>query len=204
MKYFTIDFIKKLKENIPENILKLDFVNFDCKHMLYNFTVDPFVQNGIVRFNGNELIHIYITVAVSSGDNYETFDYKEIWERVENRVMLKFDYIDNDFIFSGVYVNCYPSIEDPVRRDYRFDVDLKLEREYERVFINNYLPSNYILHPPIQFIDLANILWEQKIIYENHFNQNDEEKDFFGYISRTDNNSIYLMIGADGQLSTAA
>jgi len=184
-----------LEEQISENILS-------CINCLRQY---------IVRFSDELLISIYIFYTLDDITNLK-FDYKYLFSGEEKYAMLKFDYIDGQFIFKYIYFESQlktNSMEMFGKNayEYRFDVDLKLDSKYlhnreykgeEPFYIkleeyddkgNTIQFNNHYFLAKIrkQFKNLSKILIEKKIVSSFSFG-------YFNYFTRSDKNDIYLII----------
>ena len=192
---FNKNLLNKLKTSIPDGIPHLEFLK--C-------------WRGHARFNGELLTHLYFVISVEDIVHHLKFNYKHFYRGNERGAILKFDYIDNQYIFKNILIESKLVDKNDNICEYRFDADLKLDTKYlvqrdkylvqrdkelciiktEKYDDKNIIKVNeqYFLHTPKQFKKLSKILIEKKIL------KNIDEETNFKYITSSDKDDIYLII----------
>ena len=185
---FNKNLLNKLKTSIPDGIPHFEFLR--C-------------WRGHARFDGELLTHLYFVISVEDIVHHLKFNYKHLYRGMERGVILKFDYIDNQYIFKNIYIESKLADKNGNIYEYRFDADLKLDAKYlvqndkepliikiEKYDSKNTIKVNeqYFVHTPKQFKKLSKILIEKKIL------KNIDEETNFKYITSSDKDDIYLII----------
>jgi len=185
---FNKNLLNKLKTSIPDGIPYLEW--FKC-------------WRGHARFNGELLTHLYFVISVEDIIHHLKFNYKYLYRGDERSVILKFDYVDNQYIFTNILIESKLIDKNDNIYEYRFDADLKLDTKYlverdkepfytklEEYDDKNIIKVNeqYFSHTPKQFKKLSKILIEKKIL------KNIDEETNFKYITSSDKDDIYLII----------
>ena len=114
---FNKNFMKELKEKIPTKVSELGLYFKDF-------------GNGFVRFDGDLLKAVYIVGKINKIIEKTNFKYKNLYKGTEQSVTLKFEYINNNFIFSKIYIKSNNKDEFENYYEYRYNDKLELESKY--------------------------------------------------------------------------
>tara|TARA_Y100001973_G_C5154042_1_gene309732 strand:- start:243 stop:896 length:654 start_codon:yes stop_codon:yes gene_type:complete len=121
---FTEEFVSSLFDKIPT----------DLKKCPPNNRLKLEKNMGYVRFEDDILVAVYIFSSRirTSKKTDEEIKYREECEMnicTEPGTLLKFDLVDNDFVFSSVYMG--ESQDEEFRYEHRYNVDMELISKYK-------------------------------------------------------------------------